>query len=224
MTLTMDTDRWLEILGRDYLRDYLPAGGSSVKFAVCADSEEARAASERVLELARQRAFLTASVSAAHVKLPLIEKLFCAIADQIPWGLVVTRVLCDFAREQNWSVPESIDPDRGLVAQLDERNALGHQQISLVLQRECGRQILKDRSLAKEFRLAMMWLARDRLEGGENAGVATRQLTDWLGGRLTAIGNLRPYQTHTRSRARTRGISSVRCSPSSERRVFRDWS
>jgi len=188
----------MNLLDSTYFREFLPAGGSSVKFAVCLDPADAPRIREAVRGRARERGLLTAAVSADHVKIQLMEKLFGTISDQIPWSDLVTKILCRFAREKDWRIPDAIDPERGLVEQLDELNQLGPQQISLVMQQECGKRILGDRALAKDFRVAMTWLARGRLERGASQDIAHQQITDWLGGRVSAISNMRPYQIYTR--------------------------
>jgi hypothetical protein len=204
---TLGQEFWLDFVDHTYLGEYLPAGGSSVKFAVCYDGADTHAISEQIAVRATTRGFLSAHVSSEEVKVQLIEKLFGAIANQIPWDDLTTRVLCRFASEQHWKIPAAIDPSRGLVAQLDECNGLGHQQISLVLQQECGKKILGDRSLAKDFRVAMTFLARARLESGSHGEVMYQQITDWLAGRVNAISNMKSYQIYTKiTRANARHL------------------
>jgi len=198
MTAAVRLSEWLQVLDESYLEDFLPAGGSSVKFAVCLDPGEMREVHDAIADRVQARGLLATSVSADHVKIQLVEKLFGAIADQLPWSDLATRVLLGFAREKHWRIPDAIHPERGLVEQLDEANHLGREQISLVLQQECGRHILASRALAKDFRVAMTWLARGRLEQAVSRDIALQQITDWLGGRVTAISNMRPYQIYTR--------------------------
>jgi GNAT superfamily N-acetyltransferase len=205
-------DDWIDVVDAHYLGDFLPRGGASVKFAVCLDDGETHVVARKIAERAERRGFVTATVSAETVRIQLIEKLFGAIADQVPWNEITTNVLCGFARDHHWQVPERIDPERGLVEQLNECNHLGVEQISLVLQQDCGRRILGDHSLAKDFRVAMTWLARGRLKSGLSGDAAHQQITDWLGGRVAAIRNLRNYQIYTKiSRANARHLFGSLC-------------
>ncbi|MCL4686403.1 DUF2791 family P-loop domain-containing protein [Myxococcota bacterium] len=212
MTPVLRAEEWLDVLDAHYLGDFLPQGGAAVKFAVCLDGGEAPAVGRRIAERAQRSGFVTAAVSAETVRIQLIEKLFGAIADQVPWSELSTKILCDFARDHHWQVPERIDSERGLVEQLDACNHLGVEQISLVLQQDCGRRILGDHSLAKDFRVAMTWLARGRLRSGLSGDAAHQQITDWLGGRVSAIRNLRNYQIYTKiSRANARHLFGSLC-------------
>lgn len=211
MTPVMTLERWMGTLGPDYLGEFIKDGGSSVKFAVCMEGAEPGDVSQRVRKQAESEGFLTAHVSAETVKIHLIEKLLGAISDQIPWDDLTTRVLSSFARDKGWQVP-SLDPARGVVEQLDEVNQLGRQQVSLVLQREFGRGILENRLLAKDFRVAMMWLARERMDTSFAHGIASQQITDWLGGRISAISNMRQYQIFTKvNRANARHLLGSLC-------------
>ncbi len=207
MVPTLDTEHWLDFLDQNYLGEYLPAGGSSVKFAVCYEGADAVAVGARLRARAQDRGFLTAAVASEHVRVQLIERLFGAIADQLPWDDLTTKILIEFARDQHWSIPDPIDPNRGLTSQLEDCNGLGLQQISLVMQQQFGKKILGEHALAKDFRVAMMWLARARLEAGLEGNAVHQQITDWLAGRVNAISNMKPYQIYTKiNRANARHL------------------
>lgn len=212
MTVSIAFEQWLGVLDQAYLQGYLPGGGSSVKFAVCYPGSDPEAVSAHVREAARARGFLTADVRADQVKIQFIERLFGAIADQLPWGDLTLRVLAGFARGHDWRFPATPDLSRGLVAPLAAMNDLPAQSISLDLQREISTRILQDRSLAKEFRLAMYWLAKGMLEEGSH-GPVFQQIRDWMGGRVAAISNMKPYQIHTKiTRTNARPFFASLCS------------
>lgn len=208
----MNPANWIDSIDAGYLSDFLPSGGSSVKFVVCGDGATPAEISDRLATRARERGFLLARIQSESLKIQQIERVFGAISDQIPWDETVTRVLCSMARDQGWQVPDVVDSSRGLVEQLDAVNGLGVKQISIVLQRELSTRILLDFGLAKDFRLAMTWLARARLSAGAADGPDFQQITDWLGVRVSAIRNMRPYQIHTKiNRANARHLFGSLC-------------
>jgi hypothetical protein len=212
MMPAMSLDAWLATVSGHYLAEYLEGGGSAVKFAVCVDDTPVAEVHERVLGAAREHGFLTAQLSADRVRVQHIERLFGAICDQVPWDDLTLRVLGRLAEAQGWSVPSPVHRERGLVDQLAEHNDLDRKQVDLVLQRQIGGRILQERALAKDFRVAMTWLAREQLREGTAQGSARQQITDWLGGRVRAIGNLRPYQIYTKvSRANARHLFGSLC-------------
>src|SRR5262249_25158250 len=51
---------------------------------------------------------------------------------------------------------------------------------------------------AKDFRIAMMWLCRARLDGGEAGTTQTGQVTEWLTGHVRAVSVMKPYQIFTK--------------------------
>lgn len=207
MTATLTTPQWLDAVDDHYLRSYVQAGGSSVKFVVCFDGTSPAEVIGELDRRARQSGYITVTVDAAATKVHFIEQLLAKVSDQVPWTELTDHVLGDFARANHWQVPEAVAPDEGVVRQLDRVNGLGEQQISLELQRTIGKDVLQDRSLAKDFRVAMTWLLRARLNGGPEGETIDRHITDWLGGRIRAISELRPYQIFTKvNRANARHL------------------
>jgi hypothetical protein len=212
MAQLMEPVRWIDAIDGGYLSDFLPNGGSSVKFAVCTDGVDPADVRESLSRRAMDRGFIVAHLPAESLKVQQIERVFGAISDQMPWETLITGVVAGMAREKGWTVPDCVDPGRGLIDQLDEINDLGRQQISLVLQQECGRKVLMDYGLAKDFRVAMTWMVRARLDAGFSGHATYQQITDWLGGRVAAIGNMRPYQIHTKiNRANARHLFGSLC-------------
>lgn len=188
---------WLDYISHFYLDDYIRVGGSSVKFVVCYPSVAPAEAESGLLAAARSRAYLTASVSAASTKAHLIEKVFSCIANQLPWQDLLDRVLLGFAKDNHWVIPDKIT-SAGIVHQLNLVNGIGEQQITLIMQKQITDGILRDRLLAKDFRVAMMWLANARLTGGPEQDVTFAKICNWLGGRINAISEMYTFQIFTK--------------------------
>ena len=206
MTATLTAPEWVDAISEHYLSTYISGGGSSVKFVVCFEGTAPESVVSELERRAVQGGYLTVAIDAAVTKVHLIEQLLAQVADQMPWRQLTDHVLSEFARANHWEVPDHLT-DEGFVTQLDRVNGLGEQQISLELQRMIGKQVLTDRSLAKDFRVAMTWLLRARLNGGPEGEVITTNITDWLGGRVRAISEMRPYQIFTKvNRANARHL------------------
>ena len=206
MSGTMTVNQWVRSVDEHYLSEYVRGGGSAVKFAVCYPGIDRVGGIEALVSAARSQGYLTARADAAVTKVHLIEQFLAAVSDQMPWQKLTDQVLSDFARANHWDVPEELT-DEAFVAQIDRLNGLGEQQISLELQRRIGNDVLADRSLAKDFRVAMTWMLRARLTGGDESKVITNQVTEWLGGRVRAISEMRRYQIYTKvNRANARHL------------------
>lgn len=206
MTATLTPADWVSAIDQYYLREFLPGGGSAVKFVVCSPGVDQRSLIDVLDAVAGSQQMLSAGIDAAQVKLQFVEQLFSCIATQLPWGQLTDRALMRFARECHWRVPEHF-AETGVVQQLSQLNDIDVQQISLELQRRIASQILLNRQLAKDFRLAMHWLARARLESDPD-GLRTREVIEnWLCGRISKLTELKPYQIFSKvSRANARHL------------------
>lgn len=193
MPETLTSAEWLDAIDRHYFSEYLPAGGSSVKFAVCFPGVDHIDLATRLRSRAATRQFLVADIDASLTKVHMIEQIFSRVADRIPWHTIVDRLLLKYARDNQWMVPDSFSIE-GVVERLDQLNQLGSQQVSLVLQRQISERILLNRELAKDFRVAMYWMTRARLGAGLKGTATHQHLTDWLGGRIRLISELKQYQ------------------------------
>lgn len=193
MTACLTPSEWIRAIDEHYLAEFIPGGGSAVKFVACSAEVDQRHLIQEFDATARSRYMLSAMVDSAHVKLQSVEQLFSCIAGQIPWRQLTDRVLMRFARECHWRVPECF-ASSGVVEQLSQLNDIDVPQISLDLQRRIGSQILLNRTLAKDFRTAMHWMAKSRLESDADGETTRNVMEDWLCGRISKMSELKQYQ------------------------------
>lgn len=196
MNPTIPLEDWLQIVRREYLEDYVPAGGAAVKFAVACDATPASAIVQSATRMAEQSGCLVATVSASTVRIHLIEKLFAAVAAQIPWEDLATRRLHQIASE-HFQLPAIFD-GRPVADQIAESAGVDAAYVRTVMEPAIGRHMFHDHNLARDFRLGMMWMCRARLNGGEEGTLWHNEIRAWLCGRVTAMANLRPFQIYTR--------------------------
>ena len=197
MNATMTAEEWVAAIDRHYLAEFIPNGGSSIKFIACSTEVDHREAAGRLRSCAEQRHLIVADIDSSVVRIHMIEQIFGRICDQMPWRNLVESVLRQFAISNHWLVPNEF-ADSGIVQQLEDLNRLGLQQISLELQRRISTDILVNRKLARDFRLAMHWMARTRLDAGAENDAVMQALTDWLGGRTRLVSDLRRFQIFTK--------------------------
>lgn len=205
-TETLTAGEWIAAIDQHYFSDYLPAGGSAVKFAVCYPEADPGTIAANLRSQAENRGFLVSDIDASQVKVHMIEQIFGRVADRTPWDRIVDCTLSRFAKDNQWMVPASFS-NEGMVEQLASLNHLGSQQVSLALQRQIGERILLSRQLAKDFRVAIHWMARARLDSGLRGTPTYQQLTNWLGGRIRLISELKQYQIFSKvARANARHL------------------
>ncbi|MGI8980891.1 MAG: BREX system ATP-binding domain-containing protein [Pirellulaceae bacterium] len=203
---SLTSPEWVEAVDRHYLAEYVAAGGSSVKFAACFPGVDHKEVATALRTRAERQGYVAVEVDSATTKIHMIDQLFGRIADQIPWNEIVERVLARYAKHNQWDLPESFSSE-GMVEQLARCNQLSTQSVSLELQRQIDTGPLIDRRMAKDFRVAMYWLAKARLAAGTESEMKRKHIFDWLGGRIRAISELRPYQIFTKvNRANARHL------------------
>jgi hypothetical protein len=192
MSGTLSPQKWANFVSESYLDDFIAAGGSAVKFAVCYDVT-IESCIELVAEAAVRRGFLVADIDARNTQIHQIERVFGSIAEQLPWRELVDQVLIGLAAAQGWHVPERFPAGESIAQQLGELNALGSDMVNLELRRSIRDGIMGDKRLAKDFRVAMTWLALARLGGGPREANDFERIGDWLAARVSRISVMKDY-------------------------------
>lgn len=195
MTATINPSVWLDFIEREYLRSFIANGGASIKFVVPADEAMRATTTRDILQRAASAGFLTASISAHETRVHMIDQLFFRIAQQIPWRELSEQVNRALAMGNGYAPPR--DGSAPFVQRLADANDIEPEFI-LIEARRWIASILKESSLAKEFRVAMMQLCRATLTGGPEGETTYEVVTDWLTGRNRAISAVKPYQIFTR--------------------------
>jgi hypothetical protein len=171
---------WLQAIDREYLGDYILAGGGCVKFAIGPD-EAAREAFDKLESLALARGFVFIELGAADTKLNRSDQVFFDIAKNIDWDVLARTYVASAFGKHGLSLAEHDSPvDLSALADQnnrDEADLRGYLKEALL-------DLYHDYAMSQEFRLAMMQLCRARFAGLENPAVAVKS---WLRGELRHI-------------------------------------
>ena len=92
MTPPLPLTEWVSVLEREYLSEFVPAGGAAVKFAIL-DDAAVSATAEHLVRLGQAHAMFTVSVDAGRTRVHLMHELFFAICRTLPWDSLVQRYL-----------------------------------------------------------------------------------------------------------------------------------
>src|SRR5579859_1833253 len=172
--------QWAEVLDREYLSEFIPDGGASVKFAVPLDADTQPTIS-RLRQAAATRDLLFLEANAATVKLHMIDQLFFHLSGQVPWDRLARAQLFRLASRDGYKIdPTGTGPVEQLVATANE---LEPAFVRGELRRRITQPVFKDQSLAKDFRVAMTQLCLAELSGGDEGVTTSRVILDWLTGR-----------------------------------------
>jgi len=196
MSATMTAADWVAFIDREYLAEFVPAGGAALKFGVRTDDGSIGALGDQLADAALARDLLVARVDAATTRLHLADQFLFAVAAQVDWAESVDRVIATFTSEAGLQAAAA--GDEPLFRRLAAANDLEPEIIQMELRRAIGARVLKARRSSKDFRVAMTQLALARLSGGPEEHATFETITDWLTGRNRAVSAVKPYQIHAR--------------------------
>ncbi len=191
---------WVALLHREYLAEFLPAGGAAVKMAVV--FPEMRLTTLDAVD-AVAAGYQTARVDAAQTKIHMIHHLFHAVARQVNWDELADRWLR--ARLQAGGI--LVEPDQPL-ADMDaiaHANGLPTPQLFGDINRLVTNGVMNNFAMCKEFRTAMAMLCLGAVNPQNVSPTDADVVKQWLVGErcnLTALKRMQIYQRIGRHNAR----------------------
>jgi hypothetical protein len=177
---------WLSVIEREYLSDFVPAGGAAVKIAILNDTA-ITAATAQLMRLGHVNGLLTLQVDAARTRIHMMQELFFAITRALPWDSLLQRYLEKLfdIHAYAWPRPNQVMSMADLAAEF----AVAPNLLARHLDEWLTADLWDDRRLAQDFRAAMMSLCLSRLEPeGWNTDMPPLQ---WLRGEKVAPPLLR---------------------------------
>jgi hypothetical protein len=206
-TAPLPLAEWLSVVERDYLSEFVPAGGASVKLAILDDCAIAAAAA-RLIELGQAHIMLTVHVAAGRTRIHLMQELFFAIARAVPWESLSQHYLETLfgAHAYLWPRPGTTMT----MAELAATFAVAPNLLTRHVDQWLTADLWDDHRLAQDFRAAMLWLCLSRLEP-DGCDIASAVL-QWLCGEKVAPGVLRGADISARiTRTNARAMLASLC-------------
>jgi hypothetical protein len=203
MNFAMEASDWLRFVESEYLTSFIHDGGSAIKFAVPMDGAEAATLCGEVHIRATRLGYVVAHVDSGFTRVHMVDQLFFAVAEQIPWRQTVQRVLGRLAEKEGYLLPGP--GEEPLFRRMAAANNLDADFLLNELRRKISQRVFGNRELAKDFRVAMTSLAIAELSDPQEAATVFGVLTDWLCGRNKAVSAVKPYNIYgriTRANAR----------------------
>ena len=179
---------WLRLLREEYLDDFVRAGGAAVKFAVVADPDAGGDLLARVESIAEELGYRVARVDAARLRVHMMQDVFHAVARRMPWQEMARAFVRGFYEGRRLAIPGSgslLIEDVGVV------NGLDPAFLRLELSRELQRLLGRGERLAKDFRMAMLWLCIEVATHRGDESADARAVLDWLRGDLRLVSSMR---------------------------------
>jgi hypothetical protein len=175
-----------------------------VKF-VEADADELDAIRARLVALAEHHGVMPCPISASATRLHMIQDIFFAVSRSLDWSAMAQSFVEALMTGRGYAWPR---PGDGATFQdLAAYNEIDVRFMRRDVNRWLTEEIMRDRLMSQDFRIAMATLCRTRLEPDETDECVTTPVLDWLRGELRAIGALR--QTYIT--AKSPGTMAGRC-------------
>ena len=144
---------WLSVIEREYLSEFVPAGGAPVKFAIL-DDDAIGTAAEQLVRLGQARGMLTVHVDAGRTRIHMMHELFFAIARALPWDSLVQRYLEGLFGAHAYAWPR---PGRPMtMPDLAAAFAVAPSLLTHRVDQWLTADLWEDRRLAQDFRAALL--------------------------------------------------------------------
>lgn len=196
MTNVLPLRKWIDVVTSEYLDGFIRDGGASIKFAVPMEPGLDTKVVSEVSALGTRLNYLVVQVNASDTRVHLPQEIFFKVAEQIDWRSLARRVIIRLTGERGYKV-EGIEPDshHSILSAIGEANALDGQFVLRELRPRLQDEVFRNRSLAKDFRVAMthLCLAETISSGDSYEGIP---LIDWLKGTNRRVSSVRHYSIY----------------------------
>jgi transposase-like protein len=191
----LKVDEYAAFLGREYLGEYLPAGGAAVKVAVVGDSSAADRLAAALASVTAEFGGLFVSMPAESVRVHMVDQIFFAISRLIDWQeLAAARV-----RAAYQAVAFPAPDGSGLsVAEVARHHEVDARELYRSVRRVLERALLANPAIAPEMGRAVLRLAQRLLGAGDIDSAEHDAVLCWLRGELRSVTLLRPALIYTR--------------------------
>lgn len=167
--MELSATEWLDIMRREYLTDFVQAGGAAVKVAVTEQDTTRMRVRDELRRQGEAAGYCVAIVDAAQTKLHMIDRVFHTVAAQVPWHELARAFLAQTIIATGRHLPD--DPDDLSLASLARANDVPALHIHASIGDALWRELYRDYAMSQEFRLAMVRLCRAQLDPDDEPAV-----------------------------------------------------
>lgn len=186
---SLPLETWRATMRRDYLGNYLAAGGAAVKVVVA--TEEGREAVRLALaQDAARDGFRYAHVDSAKSRVHLVHQFVSDVASQLPWTDIAKHVVADALREKHYTLPGSGDLSLKALAEANDQTEA---EVVKDLRKIISSRVFQNYNLSREFRTAATVLCRAVYDHDAEVQAEAADVRAWLDGTLQRITLLRRH-------------------------------
>ena len=193
--MNLHLPEWASLLEAEYLAEFVPSGGSSVKIVV-AEPPAISTVLDAVENPARNCGFAVARLDGANTRLQFIEHIFFAVARQTDWiGLAQTWLRSEFDRN-GLAIPRDFPLDN--IEEVARQSGVSARELAGEVRRWIANGISQDVRLSREFRTAMAMLCQSVLNPHNVSPTDADTLVCWLRGERFSASTLKKLHIFTR--------------------------
>ena len=191
----LKADDYAAFLDREYLAQYVPAGGAAVKVAVVADGGAADRMDAALGAATAGRRGLYVSVSAESARVHMIDQIFFAVSRAVDWRSLAGDLVRAAYDGATFPAPDGA----GLVvAEVARHHDVDARELYRSVRRLLERRLLDNPLITAEMGRAMLRLAQAQLGAGDVDMAEREAVLGWLRGELRSITVLRSALIYTR--------------------------
>ncbi|MGH8013591.1 MAG: BREX system ATP-binding domain-containing protein [Candidatus Binataceae bacterium] len=189
------SNEWLELIEKEYLRDFIVNGGAAVKFLV-ANESAVGVLNPALADQAARHGLIFASLNSACVKLHMMQGVFFALSRQIAWEADAQSFVEGLVERQRYQWPRRGEPVP--LTEIAEANRVDPTLMRLEFNRWLTAELMDDSGMAHDFKIAMMQLCRNRLAPAGHGDDGIAPVLQWLRGELKVLSPLKNANIYTR--------------------------
>jgi hypothetical protein len=191
----LNADDYARFLAREYLADYLPAGGAAVKVAVVGDGGAADRLESALGAAVAEHNDLFVRISAESVRVHMIDQIFFAISRVVDWESLAAASVRSAYADASFPVPDGA----GLtVAEISRHHDVDARELYRSIRRRLERSLLDNPLIVTEMGRAILRLAQAKLGAGDIDETEHEAVLGWLRGELRSITTVRSALIYTR--------------------------
>ena len=196
MAETISVAEWIGHLDKDYLSTFIKDGGSAIKFAVT-DDEHTRTMKDLVRSRGEELGYLVVDIDAENSRFHMPQDIFFSMASQVDWRLTARKIILRLAEELNYRTNDiDATSDGNVYEAIGNASNMDAGEVLTTLRPGITRSIFRNRSMSKDFRVAMFHLCSLEGTSGDHIFYGGQPIIDWLTGSNTRVTSVRPFSIY----------------------------
>ncbi|PZS25737.1 MAG: hypothetical protein DLM58_21835 [Pseudonocardiales bacterium] len=191
----LTAEAYAEFVAKEYLGGYVRGGGAAVRFVVAGSDDVAVRWHAGLAAAATGEGYLYVAADAAEIRVHLVDQIYAAIARTIDWSDLARQMVRGAWAQLGLPAPDSTQLS---VAAVAAHHDVDPREAARSMRRQLEGSLLRDPSMAREFRLAALRLCQAELGTGDVIAAEYAAVLSWLRVEPVALRELRSASLYAR--------------------------